>query len=172
MLIEFIDRITFEHGPHAVQLQGAGPYARERLCSIRDAIKSELPTKQLYPLRYELSKWEKALAFKGHVGGVKSPPLNAAFLFYLFLDAKTCDAVVGDLEERYRLIYKKFGARRAKLWYWKETIRTTGPSFWAWGKKAMLKPVIGVIGWAMAKGLIGHDSWLAALVEMWKRIRS
>ena len=34
------------------------------------------------------------------------------------------------------------------------------------------KPIIGVIAWAVAKGLLDHDSWLAALVELWRRIRS
>ncbi len=29
---------------------------------------------------------------------------NAEFLFYLFLDAKNCDALVGDLEERYKIV--------------------------------------------------------------------
>jgi hypothetical protein len=100
------------------------------------------------------------------------PPLSAQFLFYLFLDAHTCDAIVGDLEERYRILLRKFGSRRANFWYWTQTIRSVGPIASAWIKKVMLKPVIGVIAWAVAKGLLGHDSWLAALVEVWRRLRS
>lgn len=97
--------------------------------------------------------------------------MNSEFLFYLFLDAKNCDALVGDLEESYKLIYRKFGQRRANFWYWTQAIRSVGPIAWAWGKKAALKPVVGVIAWGVARGLVGHDSWLAALMEIWKRIR-
>jgi len=104
-------------------------------------------------------------------GSFGAPPLNAEFLFYLFLDVQKCDAIVGDLEERYKLISKKFGARRANFWYWTQAIQSVGPIAWAWAKKAALKPVLGVIAWVVAKGLVGHDSWLAALVEIWKRIR-
>jgi hypothetical protein len=100
------------------------------------------------------------------------PPINAEFVFYFFLDGPNCDAVVGDLEERYRRINERFGTARANCWYWKEAIRTTGPIAGSWAKTLVMKPVIGVLAWGMAKGLIGHDSWLAALVEMWKKIRS
>jgi hypothetical protein len=100
------------------------------------------------------------------------PPLNAEFLFYIFLETQNCDALVGDLEERYRLIFKKFGARKANFWYWTQAIRSVGPIVWAWAKKAAAKPVFDVIAWAVAKGLVGHDSWLVSLAEMWKRIRS
>ena len=82
------------------------------------------------------------------------PPVNAEFLFYLFLDSKLCDALVGDLEERYQLIHEKFGARRANLWYWVQVMTSVGPIAWAATKK-LLKAVSGV----------------AALVEMWRRIR-
>jgi hypothetical protein len=116
------------------------------------------------------SKLVKVLTAYG--GSIKGrPPLNAHYLFYLFLDAQNCDALVGDLEERYRLIRKKFGQRRANFWYWTQAIRSVGPIAWAWMKKVALKPVIGFIAWAVAKGLVGHDSWLAALVEVWRRIR-
>jgi hypothetical protein len=101
----------------------------------------------------------------------KRYPKGAEFLFYLFLDAKNCDAIVGDLEERYNLMFKKFGARKANFWYWTQALRSVGPIVWAWGKKAALKPVLGVAAWAVARGLVGQESWLAALVEIWKRIR-
>src|SRR5208337_2404793 len=83
-----------------------------------------------------------ALRFARTSGSVP-PPTNAEFLFYLFLDAKNCDALVGDLEERYKVIRKKFGARRANFWYWTQTIRSVGPIAWAAIKK-FLKAVSGV----------------------------
>jgi hypothetical protein len=83
------------------------------------------------------------------------PPLSAEYLFYLFLDSHNCDAIVGDLEERYRLIRRKFGSHRANFWYWTQAIRSVGPIAWAWAKRVM-KAVSGI----------------AALVEIYRRIRS
>jgi hypothetical protein len=100
------------------------------------------------------------------------PPVNAEFLFYLFMTPQNCDALVGDLEERYKLIHRKFGRRRADFWYWTQAIWSLGPIVWAWAKQVSLKPVVAVVSWAIAKGLIGHDGWLAALMELWKRVRS
>jgi hypothetical protein len=88
-------------------------------------------------------------------------PSAAQFLFYLFMPPQNCDALVGDLEERYKLIHKKFGRRRADFWYWTQTVMSIGPIVWAWAKKVSLKPVVAVVGWAVGKGLLGHDSWLA-----------
>jgi hypothetical protein len=92
--------------------------------------------------------------------------------FFHIMLPEDCDAIVGDLEERYRLIHKNFGQRRANCWYWKETLRSMWPLVWACAKKVALKPVIGVINWAVGKGLFGDDSWLAALVELYQKIRS
>jgi hypothetical protein len=98
------------------------------------------------------------------------PPLNAQFLFYLFMTPQNCDALVGDLVERYKLIHKKFGRRRANFWYWTQTAMSLGPIVWAWAKRVVMKPVLALLGWAVAKGLVGHDSWLAAVVELWRRV--
>jgi hypothetical protein len=64
-----------------------------------------------------------------------APPLNAEFLFYLFMTPQDCDALVGDLEERYKLIHKRFGRRRANFWYWTQAVTSVGPIVWAWAKK-------------------------------------
>jgi hypothetical protein len=101
-----------------------------------------------------------------------APPINAEFLFYIFMTPQKCDAFVGDLEERYKLIHKKFGKGRADFWFWTQTVLSLRPIVWAWMKSFALKPVMVLIGWAVARGLLGHDSWLAALVELWKRVRS
>jgi hypothetical protein len=100
------------------------------------------------------------------------PPSTPEFFLYLFMTPANCDALVGDLEERYKLIRKKFGRRRANFWYWTQTVRSLGPIVWAWAKKVSLKPVVAVVGWAVGKGLLGHDGWLAALVELLKKVRS
>ena len=99
------------------------------------------------------------------------PPHVGEFCFYLFLTPQNCDALVGDLQERYGIICRKFGKRHADFWYWIQAIRSVGPIAWAWGKKIVMKPLIGVIGWAVAKGLIQHNSWLATLAELFRKIR-
>jgi hypothetical protein len=104
--------------------------------------------------------------------GKVKPPIDAEFLFHLFMSPENCDSLVGDLEERYRLICKKFGRRRADFWYWSQTVRSLGPIVWAWGTKVLLKPALAVAGWAVAKGLVGQDGWLAAVVELLKKVRS
>lgn len=81
----------------------------------------------------------------------QGPPLNAEFLFYLFLSGPNCDALVGDLEERFRLIHKKFGKRHADLWYWFQTFISLRPIIWAAMKKI---------------------SGLMALLETFRRMRS
>jgi len=91
--------------------------------------------------------------FKAELDTIQPPP-TLEFFFYLFLDAKNCDALVGDLEERYKFIRKKFGVRRATFWYWVQVITSLSPIIWA-ATKHLLKAVTGV----------------AALVEMWRRIR-
>ena len=104
--------------------------------------------------------------------GTKKPPINAEFLFYLFMSPKDCDALVGDLDERYRLIYKKFGARRANFWYWTQAIRSVSPIVWAWLKKIIMKPAVAAITWASAHHFLKEGSWLTAVAEFCRRVRS
>jgi hypothetical protein len=99
---------------------------------------------------------------------VLTPPVNAEFLFYLFMDAKNCDALVGDLQERYRLIHKTFGASKANFWYWRQAIQSVSPIVRAWGKKIVMKPAVGIITWAAAKHLLSDGSWLATVAEFVK----
>jgi hypothetical protein len=112
------------------------------------------------------------LAVRRRSSTSKNPPANAEFLFYLFLDDQECDALVGDLEARYKIIRKKFGKRRATFWYWTQAIRSVGPIAWAWVKKIAMKPIVALVTWTVAKGLVRRDSWLAALVALYRRIRS
>ena len=101
--------------------------------------------------------------------------LNAEFLFYLFMSPKDCDALVGDLEERYKLIHKKFGARRANFWYWSQAIRSVGPIAWQWFKQLVLKPVLAVATWLLTHDLLKDGSlleWVKNIcAELTKRIR-
>jgi hypothetical protein len=81
----------------------------------------------------------------------RKPPLNAEFLFHLFMPSpQSADALVGDLEERYRYLRKRFGARRANFWYWWQTLISLRPVM-----AAALKRVSGVM----------------ALIEAYRRMR-
>jgi hypothetical protein len=100
--------------------------------------------------------------------GQVHPPINAEFLFHLMMSPQNADALAGDLQERYKHLYKKFGRRRAKFWYWFQTFISLRPIIWAANKK----PLAALASMAAAKGLIGHDGWLAAVVEFVKKVRS
>jgi hypothetical protein len=65
----------------------------------------------------------------------RSPPSSAEFFLHLHMTPQHCDAIVGDLEERYTLIYKKFDRRRAIFWYWFQTVISLRPIIWAATKK-------------------------------------
>jgi len=86
-------------------------------------------------------------------------PSNAEFLFYLFLDAQDCDALVGDLEERYGFIRKKFGMRRANFWYWTQALHSVVPIIWAWATNHLKKPVAILGSWALGSNLVKSE-WL------------
>lgn len=103
------------------------------------------------------------------------PSRNAEYLFYLFLDPKDCDALVGDLDERYKLIFEKFGKGKADFWYWSQAIRSTGPIVWAWFKKLVMKPVLWLSSSLIAHGLLKDGLLLEfaknVLAELVKRVR-
>lgn len=118
-------------------------------------------------------RWEEQHDLPPAVGATEPiAPLTAEYLFYLWMSRQNAEAITGDLEEGYKALRKKFGRRRANFWYWTQTGMSLGPIVWAWAKKVSLKPVVGLVTWAVAKGLIGRDGWMAALVELWKRVRS
>lgn len=55
----------------------------------------------------------------------KLPPKSACFLLELFLAKADRDAIPGDMEEEFTTaILPKYGARRAHLWFWTQTLRT------------------------------------------------
>jgi hypothetical protein len=62
-----------------------------------------------------------------HRANPLSAPLNASFAIELLIPSAEAEALVGDLEERYTRIRKKYGHRRARLWYWLQTFITLRP---------------------------------------------
>jgi hypothetical protein len=52
-------------------------------------------------------------------------PIGACFLLDLFLAKADRDSIPGDLEEEFTTsILPRYGARRARFWFWKQTICT------------------------------------------------
>jgi hypothetical protein len=95
-----------------------------------------------------------------------------AWLTFSRVDINPQHAPIGDLKEQYELIFDESGPHKAKLWYWKQALWSVGPIFWARAKKICVKPIIGLVTWMVGKGIFGHDSWLATLVEFVKKIVS
>ena len=54
-------------------------------------------------------------------------PRNAEFLLWLFLPREDREAAIGDTNEKFEMMIERFGARRAKLWYWGEVARSAWP---------------------------------------------
>lgn len=57
----------------------------------------------------------------------EKPPGSAALLLYCLLSKKDREPVLGDLKEEYPEICAEFGPRRARLWFWAQTIRSLWP---------------------------------------------
>ncbi len=57
------------------------------------------------------------------------PPILADLLLYLTLAAEPYNCIRGDLtEEYYGVILPDLGVRKARLWYWRQVIRSIGPA--------------------------------------------
>jgi hypothetical protein len=151
--------------------------AKEQISSLRiRCIYSPIDRADFAAILVRLDLTVRTIALYQLVGlvipGVNWRSFNAEFLFCLFLDKNTCESLVGDLEERHKLIRKKCGRPRANLSYWTQAFRSLGPIAWQWARRVGMKPLAALVAWAAAKRILRHDSWLAAVVEMWKRIRS
>jgi len=55
------------------------------------------------------------------------PPCLAAWLTRLCLHEVDAEAVLGDLDETYAALYRRYGQRAARRWYWSQTLRSAFP---------------------------------------------
>jgi|GEM_PF-6476988 len=69
------------------------------------------------------------------------PPFNAEYLLYLLLGNDERDALIGDLNERYRRIIGRFNKRHADIWYYKQVAGSLFPLV----RRALLR--IGALVW-------------------------
>ncbi len=71
------------------------------------------------------------------------PPYNATYVLW-FLPRELREDIIGDLEEEFRQIYKRFGRKRARFWYYYQV----GASFWPFAVSGFKKLIrYGVAGW-------------------------
>jgi hypothetical protein len=57
------------------------------------------------------------------------PPFDAEFMLHLSLGKEERAAVIGDLVEEYRLMLRRFGRRRANIWFYKQVAGSVWPLF-------------------------------------------
>jgi hypothetical protein len=50
--------------------------------------------------------------------------MQPCYLLDLFLSKSDREPILGDLEEAYPSILQKYGARRARFWFWVQAVRT------------------------------------------------
>lgn len=69
------------------------------------------------------------------------PPFNAEYLLYVFLRTEEREAVIGDLVECHTRMIRRFGKRRADLWFCKQVLDSLLPLI----RRAIVK--IGTFVW-------------------------
>ncbi len=76
------------------------------------------------------------------------PPALAEFIGSFCIEPKQRAAVLGDREELFRREAKQFGLRRAKRFYWRDTLVSAWPFFREWIKRA---GIVGLLWKALTK---------------------
>ena len=69
------------------------------------------------------------------------PPFNGEYLLYLFLKREEREEVIGDLIESYGRVVRRFGLRRANIWFYKQVAGSLFPL----ARRALLR--IGTLVW-------------------------
>ena len=70
-----------------------------------------------------------------------TPPKIAEYLIYLLIPRKNREVMLGDLEEDFQEVRKKFGLRKAKFHYWFQVLRSIPPLI----SSSVLKMVVASI---------------------------
>jgi hypothetical protein len=104
-----------------------------------------IPMKTLFPLLETASldqdenlheAWAKLLSNPAKPSVVVKRPPNVTPLFSLFLSLEACEAVIGDIQERYTSIFSRLGKHHASVWFWKQVIASLATFAWASLKRA------------------------------------
>ncbi|MCQ8118212.1 permease prefix domain 2-containing transporter [Methylomonas rosea] len=67
------------------------------------------------------------VVFRKNSESFAKPPKIAEYILYLFIPKANRNAILGDLEEDYREVYKKFGLKKAQFFYWWQLIISIWP---------------------------------------------
>jgi hypothetical protein len=85
--------------------------------------------------------------------GSAAPPDRACFFLDLLLGKADREIMRGDLEEEFTTkILPKYGARRARFWFWKQTVKTIAT------RNAVCR-------WVLVYGLTRFGEWILRLVS-------
>jgi hypothetical protein len=103
-------------------------------------IKSPLPNQPLIPPeRYTARLFEIALFPKQiripKTSDQAQPPANLDFILYFLMSRADCDALIGDLQERYSHLVERLGKARADLWYAKQVLASVWPLLSSWVRR-------------------------------------
>jgi hypothetical protein len=96
-------------------------------CSGSDSVDE----KRAFKLQKYLQECEDTYVARFILPNIPHPRPNVTVLFALFLSSLNCDAVVGDLQERYATAIARRGRYRAILWFWRQVITSLAPLAWA-----------------------------------------
>ena len=103
-----------------------------------------------------------------------APPAKLELILYLLLPRTDCDALIGDLEQRYRKVNKRLGKRNADIWYTKQVVSSVWPLLRAAVRRVGGSAVVGVLGLVLR--MVGLGSVADELKRLfrsdWKRAAS
>src|SRR5262249_42792715 len=84
-----------------------------------------------YSYHIDKTKWTVRIVSEGgrsiEVPLVHEPPFDATRLLSWFVSSLNCESIVGDLEERYPIVFKQKGHRSAQLWFWRQVVQSLFP---------------------------------------------
>ena len=116
----------------------AGWFERsKRACEISDDMWAQFPVFWIIAgvyLIYRGINWQSS----GHA--------KTAFYCLNYIPKSERESVVGDLEEEFAQIKKRFGAKRAHLWLWFQVLTSMGPYLVRWLRPLSVRGLLEWIG--------------------------
>jgi hypothetical protein len=73
------------------------------------------------------------------------PPANLDFILYFLMPRADCDALIGDLAERYSHLVERLGKVRADLWYAKQVLTSVWPLLSSWVRRLGSSTVVNAL---------------------------
>jgi hypothetical protein len=117
-------RAYTEHLPPGFIEEWAKQLRSEKLLTRAEV--TDLPDELWLKLLDQLASNDRSLIYpKMPVRSSAVPPDRACFLLDLLLAKPDRETILADLEEEFTTYFlPKYGARRARLWFWKQTVKS------------------------------------------------